>query len=332
MEFLSALLPLSLIELSHFVGSLVGVGLMLLALGLQRRLDAAYQLTVCLLATGIVVSLLKGFDYEEAIALSLMLAALLPCRRHFYRKAALTHEPFTPAWIAATTMVVAGSLWLGIFSYKNVQYSRELWWVFTLRGNAPRFLRASVGVISAALGVALWRLLRPAVHQPQWPTEEDRDTALAVAATSPRTYAYLAVLGDKQLLFNDQRTAMLMYGVEGRSWVSMGDPVGPEADRAELAWRFRELCDQHRGWCSFYQVNERRLHLYVDLGLSLVKLGEEARVPLADFSLAGPGRKKLRWAQRKTEELGCRFEIVPASQVAPLMPELQALSAAWLKE
>lgn len=332
MEFLSALLPLSLIELSHFVGSLVGVGLMLLALGLQRRLDAAYQLTVCLLATGIVVSLLKGFDYEEAIALSLMLAALLPCRRHFYRKAALTHEPFTPAWIAATTMVVAGSLWLGIFSYKNVQYSRELWWVFTLRGNAPRFLRASVGVISAALGVALWRLLRPAVHQPQWPTEEDRDAALAVAATSPRTFAYLAVLGDKQLLFNDQRTAMLMYGVEGRSWVSMGDPVGPEADRAELAWRFRELCDQHRGWCSFYQVNERRLHLYVDLGLSLVKLGEEARVPLADFSLAGPGRKKLRWAQRKTEELGCRFEIVPASQVAPLMPELQALSAAWLKE
>jgi phosphatidylglycerol lysyltransferase len=334
MEFLSALLPLSLIELSHFVGSLVGVGLMLLALGLQRRLDAAYQLTVCLLATGIVVSLLKGFDYEEAIALSLMLAALLPSRRHFYRKAALTHEPFTPAWIAATTMVVAGSLWLGIFSYKNVQYSRELWWVFTFRGsgNAPRFLRASVGVISAALGLAVWRLLRPAVHHPKWPTEEDRDVALAIAASSPRTYAYLAVLGDKQLLFNDQRTAMLMYGVEGRSWVSMGDPVGPEADRAELAWRFRELCDQHRGWCAFYQVNERRLHLYVDLGLSLVKLGEEARVPLADFSLGGPGRKKLRWAQRKTEELGCRFEIVPASQVAPLMPEIEALSAAWLKE
>ncbi|HEY6353926.1 MAG TPA: bifunctional lysylphosphatidylglycerol flippase/synthetase MprF, partial [Burkholderiaceae bacterium] len=332
LDWLSALLPLPVIELSHFVGSLVGVGLLLLALGLQRRLDAAYQLTVGLLATGIVVSLLKGLDYEEAIALSLMLAALLPCRRHFYRKAALTNEPFTPAWIAATAIVVAGSLWLGIFSYQNRQYSRELWWMFTLRGDAPRFLRASVGVVSAALGVALWRLLRPAVHRPEWPTERDLDTACAVAAASPRTYSHLALLGDKQLLFNDARTAMLMYGVEGRSWVSMGDPVGPEPERAELAWRFRELCDQHRGWCSFYQVNEKRLHLYVDLGLSLIKLGEEARVPLADFSLAGAGRKKLRWAQRKTEELGCRFEIVPASQVAPLMPELEALSRAWLKE
>jgi phosphatidylglycerol lysyltransferase len=332
LDWLSALLPLPVIELSHFVGSLVGVGLLLLALGLQRRLDAAYQLTVGLLVTGIVVSLLKGLDYEEAIALSLMLAALLPCRRHFYRKATLTNEPFTPSWIAATTIVVAGSLWLGIFSYQNKQYSRELWWMFTLRGDAPRFLRASVGVVAAALGLALWRLLRPAVHRPEWPTERDLDSACAIAAASPRTYAHLAMLGDKQLLFNDSRTAMLMYGVEGRSWVSMGDPAGPESERAELAWRFRELCDQHRGWCSFYQVSEKRLHLYVDLGLSLVKLGEEARVPLADFSLAGAGRKKLRWAQRKTEELGCRFEIVPATRVAPLMPELEALSAAWLKE
>jgi phosphatidylglycerol lysyltransferase len=335
LDWLNALLPLPIIEVSHFIGSLVGVGLLLLALGLQRRLDAAYQLTVGLLATGVVVSLLKGLDYEEAITLSLMLAALLPCRRHFYRKAALTHEPFTPAWIAATTMVVAGSIWLGFFSYKNIQYSKELWWMFTLRGpqgNAPRFLRATVGVISVALGVAFYRLLRPAVHRPEWPTEEDRDDALATAATSPRTYAYLAVLGDKQLLFNDARTAMLMYGVEGRSWVSMGDPVGPEPERAELAWRFRELCDQHRGWCSFYQVNERRLHLYVDLGLSLIKLGEEARVPLADFSLAGAARKKLRWAQRKTEELGGRFEILQPPAVAALIPELEALSAAWLKE
>ncbi len=332
LDWVSALLPLPVIEASHFVGSLVGVGLLLLALGLQRRLDSAFQLTAGLLATGAVVSLLKGFDYEEAIALSLMLAALLLCRRHFYRKSALINEPFTPAWIAATTIVVGGSLWLGIFSYQNPQYWQDPMWRFTLLGNAPRFLRASVGVVSVALGVALWRLLRPALHRPEWPDATDLDRAAAVAASSPRTYAYLALLGDKQLLWNASRSAMLMYGVEGRSWVSMGDPVGPEAERAELAWRFRELCDQHRGWCSFYQVNEKRLHLYVDLGLSLIKLGEEARVPLADFSLAGPGRKKLRWAARKAEELGARFEVISATQVAPLMPHLQAMSAAWLKE
>ncbi|HEV7515326.1 MAG TPA: lysylphosphatidylglycerol synthase domain-containing protein, partial [Thermoanaerobaculia bacterium] len=65
LSWLNALLPLPIIEVSHFVGSLAGVGLLFLAAGLQRRLDAAYQLTVILLGTGVVVSLLKGLDYEE---------------------------------------------------------------------------------------------------------------------------------------------------------------------------------------------------------------------------------------------------------------------------
>jgi lysylphosphatidylglycerol synthetase-like protein (DUF2156 family) len=54
----------------------------LLARGLQQRLDAAYHLTVALLGAGIIFSLLKGFDYEEAIALSVMLGVrktLLSC-------------------------------------------------------------------------------------------------------------------------------------------------------------------------------------------------------------------------------------------------------------
>jgi phosphatidylglycerol lysyltransferase len=335
LEWLHGILPLPVIELSHFVGSLVGVGLLLLALGLQRRLDAAYHLTVVLLTTGIVVSLLKGFDYEEAIALSLMLAALLPCQRHFYRKAALLNEPFTPAWTAAIAIVLGGAIWLGLFAYQHLEVSNDLWWRFTVeggRGNAPRFLRASVGTVALALGFALWRLLRPAPHRPVRPTPIDLDHAATIVARSPRTYAHLALLGDKQLLFNENRKALLMYGVEGRSWVAMGDPMGPEDQRAEVAWMFRELCDQHGAWTVFYQVGEKRLHLYVDLGLSLVKLGEEARVPLAEFSLAGPTRKKLRWAQRKSEELGCRFEVIAADQVEPLMPQLEEISTAWLKE
>jgi len=72
------------------------VGLLVLAGGLQQRLDAAYHMTAVLLSAGIVFSLFKGFDYEEALALSIMLGALVPCRQHFYRKASLFGERFTP--------------------------------------------------------------------------------------------------------------------------------------------------------------------------------------------------------------------------------------------
>src|SRR6185295_7765245 len=176
-----------------------------------------------------------------------------------------------------------------------------------------------------------WRLLRPAAPEPARPSEEEIARAAAITAAAPRTYAYLALLGDKQLLLNDAGNAFVMFGVERRSWVSMGDPVGPERERAELVWKFREMVDHHAGWTCFYQVSERRLHLYVDLGLALVKLGEEARVPLGGFSLEGRSRRKLRHAYRRSEEEGCTFEVVPAERVEACLPELERISDDWLR-
>jgi phosphatidylglycerol lysyltransferase len=47
-------LPLPVVEAAHFFGSIAGVALLLLARGIQRRLDAAYHLSVALLAVAIV--------------------------------------------------------------------------------------------------------------------------------------------------------------------------------------------------------------------------------------------------------------------------------------
>ena len=95
------------------------------------------------------------------------------------------------------------------------------------------------------------------------------------------------LLGDKRLLFDEPRTAFVMYQASGRSWIAMGDPVGPRAQQQDLVWRFKELCDHYDAWPVFYEVGESTLPLYVDAGLSLSKLGEEARVALATFSLDG---------------------------------------------
>jgi phosphatidylglycerol lysyltransferase len=115
-----------------------------------------------------------------------------------------------------------------------------------------------------------------------------------------------------------------------RSWVAMGDPVGPEEERIDLAWKFRELSDQHGGWPVFYQVGERDLYLYADLGLTLLKLGQEGRVHLPDFALTGHSRKALRYIHRKGQNEGFTFELLPAAEVPALLPELTAVSDAWL--
>ena len=89
LAWVNAIVPLPVIEVSHFVGSLVGFGLLVVAWGLARRLDAAYVLGAGGLAVGIATSLLKGADYEEALVLAALLVALVVSRDEFDRKAAL---------------------------------------------------------------------------------------------------------------------------------------------------------------------------------------------------------------------------------------------------
>ena len=332
LEWLTDLLPLPVIEVSHFFGSLAGTGLLIVAWGLQRRLDAAYLFTVFLLGSGIVLSLLKGLDYEEAIALGAMLGTLLPCRHYFYRKASMFNELFTPGWFAAIILVLFGSAWLGIFAYKHVEYSHNLWWSFTLTSDAPRFLRATVGAIGLALFFSISRLLRPSQPKKALPGIEDLDRANAVIERSRKTYANLALLGDKALMFSESGNAFIMYGIEGRSWVAMGEPIGFEEEKIELAWRFHEICNHNGGWTVFYEVESENLHLYLDLGLTMLKLGEEARVQLTNFSLEGGVLKSLRHAQRKLEKEGCLFEVITKGGVFPLLAELRGISDAWLAE
>jgi len=65
MEALADVVPLGVIEISHFLGSIAGVLLLLVAWGLRRRLDGAYLATLAILAAGAVLSLLRGLHVES---------------------------------------------------------------------------------------------------------------------------------------------------------------------------------------------------------------------------------------------------------------------------
>jgi phosphatidylglycerol lysyltransferase len=334
LELLSDLLPLPVMEISHFLNSVIGMSLLILARGLQRRLDAAYWLTLVLLLAGAVASLLKGIDYEEAALLILLAVALAPAHRLFYRRASMFDITFSFGWVLACATVLGCTVWLVLFSYQHVEYRNDLWWQFSFyHGNAPRALRALVGATGVALLFALTSLIRSARQRPTLPGEADLARALPLIKQFHSAQAHLALMGDKSLLFDADGKAFIMYGIEGRSWVAMGDPVGND-DRArqELVWTFRERCERAGGWPVFYQVNPDDLDLYLEVGMSLLKIGEEARVRLEQFNLDGKSKKVLRNTVNKLVREGLRLEIVPTEQVPALLPQLKPISDAWLRE
>jgi phosphatidylglycerol lysyltransferase len=327
---LTRVLPLAVVEASYFLGSVVGVGLLIVSNGVARRLDLAYYLAAAGLAAGIVASILKGGDYEEASLLAFVLVGLMLSRPAFDRKAEFFDARFNPGWILAMVAVVGASVWLAFFAFSHVEYSSALWWRFAANQDAPRALRASVGATVAIMAFGVFRLLRPAPPEIHPPTEDELAAATAAIARQPSTVPYLVYLRDKSLLFSEDRSAFLMYGVQGRTWVAMGDPVGEHREATELIRQFFGRTDDFGGVPVFYQVRKERLHQYADFGLTFVKLGEEAFVELDGFHLDGADRKPFRLALNRFARSGMTFRVVPVPEVPALLPQLEEVSREWL--
>jgi phosphatidylglycerol lysyltransferase len=330
MHALKHALPLPFVEASHLAASLSGTLLLFLAPGLLRRLDGAFAATRALLVAAILFSLAKGFDYEEALILSAIATALQWSRPAFYRTTSLLDAPLSTGWIIAALTAILASAFAGFFAYKHVAYTDSLWWQFSLNGNAPRFLRALFGSAVLVAGLALWRLFAPSVRVGSEPplTFDQLEPALA---RTDRTDAFLALTGDKSFLLADEGDAFLMYRVQATNWIVMGDPVGCETRWADLLWRLREKADAAQGRILLYQISAACLPHAIDLGLSIVKYGEEARVDLAEFTLAGSQARSLRHAERRAAQDGAEFAIIPAAEVPDHMAALQAVSDHWLR-
>lgn len=326
------ILPLPLLELSHLAGSVAGVGLLILARGLYRRLNAAYHMTFWLLVAGIVASLFKGFDVEEASFLALVLLVLRLASGEFYRPSSLFAQRLSPMWIVSVGIILGLSVWIGFLTYRHVPYSNELWWTFALHGDASRMLRASfaASVLMAGFIAAYW--LRTAREPARSASVEDLERTSVALSLSTSSLGNAVLTGDKRVLFHPAGDAFVMYQVSGRSWISLGDPVGPIARHAELVWAFRELVDRWGGQVAFYQVGSQSLPLYLDLGLSLTKLGEEARVNLASFTLQGSRAADLRQAHRRAQRAAASFEIVMPEAASAYLPRLRTISDSWLGE
>jgi phosphatidylglycerol lysyltransferase len=121
-----------------------------------------------------------------------------------------------------------------------------------------------------------------------------------------------------------------MYGVRGRTWVALGDPVGPDCVANELIREFLERCHDFNGTPVFYQVAPSNLHRYADFGLTFVKLGEEVHVDLGAFTLDGPSGARYRQAMRRIEKDGGTFAIIEAGEVPRHIDALRRVSDQWL--
>lgn len=331
-ELLALNVPLPVVEASHFLGSIVGLGLLFVARGMLLRLDAAWWAGLLLGIASLLFAVPKGIALSEATLIAFLVLALSLSHSQFTRRASLFAQPFTGGWLLCIVAIVGALTGLLFFVYRDVDYTGELWWQFEFDAHAPRSLRALVGVALLALALAARQLLRPPAPPAPNPAPADIDRAASIVRNQNSADACVALMGDKHFLFSESGNAFVMYGRRARSWVGLFDPVGPQAEWSELVWRFLEMAREQGGRTSFYQVRPQTLPVYLDAGLRAFKLGEYAYVPLPDFSLKGKARSDLRQALNRGEREGMSLEVLPPPVSAATLAELRAVSDAWLAD
>ena len=161
-ELIKNVVPLPVLEIAHFLASLIGTAVDLSGPGLPAAVGTAYRLTLIFLAGGILLSLVKGIDYEEALALAVLLGALLLVGRGSFLPPPVAGEP------EFFSVLDRGD--------RHHSYSARSGWasfllnmsiiLTTCGGNSPspgtpRVPAATTGAIILAFVLVLNRLLRP---------------------------------------------------------------------------------------------------------------------------------------------------------------------------
>lgn len=149
---LEKFVPLPFVEASHFLSSIAGTVMIIVASGLLRRVSAAWWIAVLMASGGVVFSLLKGFDWEEALVLCVFLGALLPFRSKFHRHAGIWTRRFTVQWWVLILSIVGLAVWFGFYTSRHIGYESDLWWRYSFENDTARLLRGMAGSALALVG------------------------------------------------------------------------------------------------------------------------------------------------------------------------------------
>src|SRR5262249_55607514 len=147
---------------SHFIGSFVGLVLLIAARGLWRRQRGAWWLALSLTLLSIPLAPLKGLGFFPPSVALFLLARL--CLRH--RGLGSPTQPLPRrrrrhASIMAGGCVVLASFAIFFIASHETACAHSLWWQFALNGGTPWGVRLALMLSALVLAIGVWQLMRP---------------------------------------------------------------------------------------------------------------------------------------------------------------------------
>ncbi|MEI7713540.1 MAG: phosphatidylglycerol lysyltransferase domain-containing protein, partial [Rhodospirillales bacterium] len=255
-----------------FVPSLIGAGLVVMAIGLSHRVNLAWGLATLLLIAGAAFTATQDDLLWVSAVLILTVMLVAPFRGHFYRHASLLSGPLEPS--SAVSLIVLAFSLIGLATTRPHMRSitNDAWWAIAMSHTVPHSVRFTVATAVILAGIAIWWLVRPGrVRFLPW---DDTTRRRLIAIGGASGYDAAAVPADGVVMGEAQKAAIPFRRV-GPVLLGLGDPVGQDADRVSAVWRFRDLARQEGLDPAFWRTGSGLLKVYGDIGLTALALGPD---------------------------------------------------------
>jgi phosphatidylglycerol lysyltransferase len=294
-------------QAGQYIPSLIGAGLVIMALALSHRVALAWILTILLLLVGGGFATTQDNQVWVVAVLVLTAVMLMPFRSYFYRRASLLSGPFEAPTAISLIVLVICLLALAVARHQTFLLSNNAWWAVVMSREIPNSVRFAVAVAVVLGSIAIWLLVRPGrVSALPWDAMAARRMFLMGAI--PPAYADGMITGETD-------RAGLPFRRIGRVLLGLGDPAGAEGDKISAVWRLRDLARQEGLDPAFWRVGPGLLKVYADLGLTPLPLGTDGQIVQADETLDPQRRYLVCVAERDLKAL------------MPMLPELAASPA-----
>ena len=277
--------PHDLVHLLQICGnyllSLMGVALVGLAIGLAHRVTLAWHTALGLLLFSAVLTFLRGNTIFVPGILGLSALFIVPYRQCYYRRAHVLNESLT------FSTVLCLLLFFGCVVILSLCHTPlESWWQIVFSDQVSGLVRVTVALSVLLALLAVIRLIMPG-RVVLFPWTEHAKTRYCTLADGTPDISYFSPEG---FVVGDADKAMLPLHINRGCFVGLGDPVGEREDSISAIWHLRDLAVQEGLKLVFWNVSDRFLSIYGDIGLSVWPLEEKNNryfcYPSADVSLA----------------------------------------------
>ncbi|CAK7057214.1 bifunctional lysylphosphatidylglycerol flippase/synthetase MprF [Tissierella carlieri] len=329
----SRLLSFPILQLSRQLSICIGILLIVISREIRMKVKRSYKITMWLLFFGAIFAFIKGFAYEEAIFLILVLIILKMSKHSFYRKS-LPIDWFK----AIMTLLLA---FIGILAYMKMSHIilRDFIKIKYFKSLISKGISwpISSGVIAYGfliVFVIYYEFTKEKItNDKMYETVNEERVNKFLQEYDGNFLTHLIFLKDKHLFWSKNNSVLIQYEISHGLAVVLGDPIGNPKYFGEALTEFQTFIDEYGYKSVFYQSSEKLLPFYHDHGYYFFKLGETGLVELDNFDINSSKSRDFRNTLRRFEKDGFTFEMYYDNSIDEnLFLDLKKVSDEWLAD